>query len=179
MVFWRSNNNARKRFHETTKVSASARISDDTQLGKYCYVGNYSDITKATIGNYVSIANNVSIGSGEHHLTNISTSSLFYDDPYEELTQGDCSLGSDAWVGVDAIIRRGVSIGIGGVVGANSFVNADVPDFGIVVGSPARLIGFRFSEAQREAILKSQWWEEDLERARTIMKQLKVNMFAV
>lgn len=172
MIFWQKKK-FRKRFHESTKVSASARISDDSQMGKYCYVGNYSDITKATIGNYVSIANNVSIGSGEHHLTNISTSSLFYDDPYEELTQGDCILGGDAWVGVDAIIRRGVSIGIGAVIGANSFVNADVPDFGIVVGSPARLIGFRFSEEQRATILKSKWWEEDLERAREIIKQLK------
>ena len=173
MRFWKSRKKSNKRFHQTTKVSANARVSDDTKLGKYCYVGNYSDITKATIGNYVSIANNVSIGSGEHHLTDISTNSIFYDDPYTELTWGDCIIGHDAWLGVDSIVRRGVSLGIGSVVGANSFVNKDVPDFAIVAGSPARLLGFRFSEQQRAAILESRWWDYDVQEARQIMQRLK------
>lgn len=145
----------------------------DSMLGRYCYVGERCDITRATVGNYVSIANNVSIGPGEHSLTGISTSSLFYDHPYAELTSGDCVIGSDVWIGVDSIIRRGVTLGIGAVVGANSFVNDNVPDFAIVVGSPARVIGFRFPENRRAAILNSRWWDYDLERAKEIMRGLE------
>jgi virginiamycin A acetyltransferase len=162
----------KSRFDETTQVCASSRVSKDSTLGRYCYVGERCDITRATIGNYVSIANNVSIGPGEHGLTGISTSSLFYDRPYDQLTAGDCVIESDVWIGVDSIIRRGVTLGIGSVVGANSFVNDDVPDFGIVVGSPARIIGFRFPESQRAIILKSRWWDYDLERAKQIMRDL-------
>ena len=74
---------------------------------------------------YVSIANNVTIGAGEHDLNKISTSSLFYDNAYDVLTEKDCIIGNDVWIGVDSIIRRGVTIGNGAIIGANSFVNQD------------------------------------------------------
>lgn len=159
-------------FDETTKVCESSRVSKDSTLGKYCYIGERCDVTKAQIGNYVSIANNVSIGPGEHSVRSISTSSLFYDSPYAELTAEACSIGSDAWIGVDSIVRRGVSIGIGAVVGANSFVNSDVPNFAIVAGSPARIVGYRFPEDKQTLILQSCWWEHDLEQAKEIMSRI-------
>lgn len=163
---------AHKRFHPTTKVLPSSRISEDTTLGRYCYVGERCDITRAEIGDYVSIANNVSIGAGEHPLTAISTNAVFYRNTYDELTKAPLVIKADAWIGVDAIIRRGVTLGYGAVVGANSFVNADVPDFGIVAGSPARLIGYRFDEAMRTKILASRWWERDKEEAARIFATL-------
>jgi len=47
---------------------------------------------------------------------------------------------------VNCVIRRGVSVGNGAIIGANSFVNDDVPDFAIVAGSPAKIIRMRFNE---------------------------------
>ncbi|TCU13187.1 transferase family hexapeptide repeat protein [Rhizobium sullae] len=160
-------------YDETTQIMPTSRVSRDSVVGRYCYIGERCDITRARIGNYVSIANNVSVGPGEHHVRDISTSSLFYEKPYAELTRDDCTIESDAWIGVDSVIRRGVRIGIGAVVGANSFVNSDVPDFGIVAGSPARLIGYRFSEEQRAKITQSRWWEMELAEARLIIETLK------
>jgi virginiamycin A acetyltransferase len=162
------------RFDPTTKVQHSSRVSDDTIIGRYCYVGERCDITRAEIGHYVSIANNVSIGPGEHQLTAISTNSLFYTNTYDDLTRAPLVIRADAWIGVDAIIRRGVTIGYGAAVGANSFVNADVPDFGIVAGSPARLVGFRFTEAMREKILASRWWELDRDQAASAIEDLSL-----
>ena len=156
----------------TTIICKSSRVSKDSILGKYCYVGERSDITKSEIGHYVSIANNVSIGPGEHRLDRISTNSLFYSSPYQSLTEGHCRIESDAWIGVDSIVRRGVTIGLGAVVGANSFVNADVPNFAIVAGSPAKIIGYRFNEAHQKLIIDSKWWELDIEDAKLALDDL-------
>lgn len=156
----------------TTKISQSSRVSKDSIIGKYCYVGERCDITKSEIGNYVSIANNVSIGPGEHSLNKISTNSLFYETPYLNLTQGHCKIESDAWIGVDSIIRRGVTVGIGAVVGANSFVNSDVPNFAIVAGSPAKIVGYRFDNASQKVILDSKWWNLEIEDAKIFLDKI-------
>ena len=89
------------------------------------------------------------------------------------MRRGECVIGNDVWIGVDSIIRRGVKIGNGAVVGANSFVNHDVPDFAIVAGNPARLIRYRFDEEMQAEISASKWWEKDLPEAKEIIKKLK------
>jgi acetyltransferase-like isoleucine patch superfamily enzyme len=164
---------SRKQFESDVNIGKYSRVSKDTQIGNHSYIGRHCSISKATIGRYVSIANNVSIGNGEHNLNRVSTSSMFYDDPYRELTAGDCIIESDVWIAVDAIIRRGVTVGFGAVVGANSFVNADVPAFAIVVGSPARIVGYRFDEKQRQNILESRWWTQEPEAAKSIIAKLE------
>jgi len=163
----------KSRFDKSVEIVEGSRICGETTIGHYTYIGARCDVTKAEIGRYVSIANNVSIGSGEHHIKSISTSSLFYKDAYEELTRGSCIIESDAWIAVDAIIRRNVRIGLGAVVGANSFVNRDVPDFGIVAGSPAKLIGYRFEADQIERIRASRWWEADFDESKQIIARLQ------
>ena len=141
-------------------------ISQDTAIGEYTYIGFNTTITKAFIGRYCSIANNVSIGDGEHIIDKISTNSIFYDEPYGILTKGECIIGNDVWIGTKSIIRRGVKIGNGAIIGANSFVNKDVPAYGIVVGSPAKLLRYRFNEQCMSIINNSNWWELNLEDAR-------------
>ncbi len=155
------------------EVQKGACIDDSTSIGSYCYIGKYSYITRAIIGSYVSIGNNVSIGQGEHDLERCSTSSLFYDSPYEVLTQGECVIGSDAWIGVDAIILRGVRVGVGSVVAANAVVTKDVPDFAIVAGVPAKILRYRFSETKRNKLLQSRWWELDIGEARLLLASIQ------
>ncbi|TSJ40300.1 CatB-related O-acetyltransferase [Mucilaginibacter corticis] len=162
-----------KRFSKC-EIMGTAYISDDTSIGEYCYVGYNTFITKSNIGRYCSIANNVSIGNGEHLLNNISTSSLFYDNPYEVLTSKKCEIGNDVWIGVCSTIRRGVKIGNGAVIGANSFVNKDVPPYAVVGGVPAKIIKYRFSEKQIEDIEKSNWWDFDIAEAKFIISQIKL-----
>ncbi len=52
-------------------------------------------------------------------------------------------IGDDAWLGVDCIVLKGVSIGLGAVIGAGSVVTKDIPDYAIAVGVPARVVGSR------------------------------------
>lgn len=157
-------------------IAKNAMIDDNCQIGSYTYVGFNTAITKAKVGRYVSIGSNVSIGMGEHDLSKISTSTIFYKTPYEDLTKGDCIIGHDVWIGVGAIIRRGVYIGNGAVVAANSFVNKDVPDFAIVAGSPAKIIKYRFDEEMQKKIAESQWWNYDKEQAQGIIDGLERNI---
>ncbi len=161
------------RFGKHVKIGLHTQISKDSTVGNHSYIGRRCLVLKTGIGRYVSIGNNVSIGNGEHSITRIATTSMFYDDPYPILTKGKCEIGSDVWIGVDAIVRRNVTVGFGAVIGANSFVNKDVPDFAIVAGSPAKILGYRFTEEQRTRILASKWWELEPDLAKKKTRELE------
>jgi GT2 family glycosyltransferase/acetyltransferase-like isoleucine patch superfamily enzyme/Flp pilus assembly protein TadD len=162
-----------KRRANHVEIMGGCQISPDTQIGDYTYVGFNCFITRATIGRYCSIANCVKIGQGEHEIDRISTSTHFYERPYEQLTKGDCIIGNNVWIGVDSIIKRGVSIGDGAVIGANSFVNSDVPDYAIAVGSPAKVVKFRFPPEKVALIKNSNWWNYEIEGAGKLIKALE------
>jgi len=156
-----------------TEIMTDTFIDKLSKVGSYCYIGRNVNITKTEIGNYCSIANNVSIGQGEHIVSNISTHSMFYDNAHEVLTAKHCVIEHDVWVGVDAIILRGVRIGIGAIVGANSVVTENVPPFAIVVGSPAKVIKYRFDVETQHQILDSHWWGKNPAEAKKIFDGLE------
>ena len=58
-------------------------------------------------------------------------------------SRGDIVIEDDAWLGVGVIVLDGVTIGRGAVVGAGAVVTESVPPYAIVVGVPARIIGYR------------------------------------
>lgn len=157
-------------------IGRYSKVSKDTSIGAHSYLGRNCFVTKSQIGRYVSIGNNVSIGNGEHDLKRISTSSMFYEDSYGELTKGECTIESDVWIGVDSIIRRNVHLGVGAAIGANSFVNSDIPAFAIAVGSPARVVGYRFPPEIQKQILDSNWWLKEPEQAGQLIKSLEQSL---
>ena len=67
-------------------------------------------------------------------------------------------MGHDIWVGDNAVVVGGVSIGTGAVIGAGAVVTRDVEPYAIVVGSPARVIRHRFDEETRRRLLELEWW---------------------
>ncbi len=74
------------------------------------------------------------------------------------VSRGDVLIGNDVWIGHEALILSGVTIGDGAVVGARSVVSRDVPPYGVVAGNPARLIRYRFSPEVVERLLSIKWW---------------------
>lgn len=84
---------------------------------------------------------------------------------FETATNG-VEIGSDVWIGRDARVYHGATIGHGCVVAERSLVRGALEPFGIYGGQPARLIRFRFTEAVREQLLAIAWWRWPMDRLR-------------
>ena len=70
-------------------------------------------------------------------------------------------IGNDVWIGRSALIRQGVRIGDGAVIGMGAVVTGDVEPYSVVAGCPAREIRKRFSPETAARLLASEWWKLD------------------
>lgn len=126
---------------------------------------------KLKIGKYCSIACGAKFlfTSANHTLSSLSTYPfpIFFEeweldaanvaDAWDN--RGDIVLGNDVWIGYEAVILSGVTIGDGAVVGAGAVVTKDVPPYTIVGGVPAKLIKKRFSDDVIAKLSEIRWWD--------------------
>ena len=68
-------------------------------------------------------------------------------------------IGNDVWLGHNVIIANYANIGDGVIAGAGAVITKDVPDYAIVIGVPARIIGYRFTPEQIKALKQIAWWD--------------------
>lgn len=80
--------------------------------------------------------------------------------------KGDIVVGNDVWIGYEAIIMSGVSIGNGAVIGTRAVVTKDVPPYTIVGGVPAKPIRRRFDDETICRLERLRWWDWDEEKIR-------------
>lgn len=73
--------------------------------------------------------------------------------------KGDIVVGNDVWIGYEAVILSGVTIGDGAVIGARAVVTKDVPPYTIVGGVPAKPIKKRFSDESIKKLQSIRWWD--------------------
>lgn len=143
---------ARTRVWNHAQIREGAVIGDDCVIGKGVYIDREVVIGRAVkVQNYVSIYRGVRLGDGVFvgpHVT-------FTNDPYpravtpdgEPVTAEDWEIvetvvEEGASIGAGAVIRCGVTIGRWAMVGAGSVVVRDVPAHALVVGNPARQVGY-------------------------------------
>ena len=131
---------------------------------------------KLVIGKFCSIACRAKFlfNSANHTLSSLSTYPfpIFFDEWGLEKSdvaaawdrKGDIVIGNDVWIGYEAVILAGVTIGDGAVIGARAVVTKDVPPYAIVGGVPARVIRSRFPEETVKALLRLKWWDWPAER---------------
>ena len=119
-------------------------------VGEWCYIGEGARVWSAgsvEIGDRVLIAHNVNIfDSLTHPLGARQRHAQFREIMLSghprsiDLGEQPVTVGNDVWIGANACVLRGVTIGEGAVVGAGSVVTKDVPPYTIVAGNPARVI---------------------------------------
>ncbi len=73
--------------------------------------------------------------------------------------KGDIVIGNDVWIGFEALVMAGVTIGNGARIGSRAIVTRDVPPYAIVTGAPAKLIRKRFSDEDVALLEELQWWD--------------------
>ena len=80
--------------------------------------------------------------------------------------KGDIVIGNDVWIGYEAVILSGVTIGDGAVIGSRAVVTKDVEPYTIVGGVPAKPIRKRFSDETITELERIRWWDWDDEKIR-------------
>lgn len=170
-------------YDPAAQVDISSSLGEHSYVGPYCDLVNshcgrftflYGDIrmVESEVAGFASIAKNARIGAEEHpfrervssHLFTYLTHSLYGMGPTDDevfLNRRRVNrtvLGYDVWVGHGAVIKAGVHIGNGAVIGANAVVTHDVEPYQIVAGVPARPMGYRFDPGTIAALERIQWW---------------------
>ena len=79
---------------------------------------------------------------------------------------GSITIGNDVWIGYEAVILSGVTVGDGAVIGTRALVTKDVPPYTIMGGTPAKPIRRRFGEETIALLEKIRWWDWDEEKIR-------------
>ena len=145
---------------------------------------------KLIIGKFCSIACGAKFlfTSGNHALQSLSTYTfpIFFEewglDPRDICrawdNKGDIVIGSDVWIGYEAVILSGVTIGDGAIIGTRAVVTKDVPPYTIVGGVPARPIRKRFDEKTIAALEALRWWDWDEEKLRRSLPAIQAGELA-
>lgn len=153
------------------KIDAPYKLDQGSSIGDYSYVSINSRMKLTTIGKFCSIGPNLVSGWGIHPLNGVSTSPMFYStqcrngttlsktDKVEE--QIPIKIGNDVFIGANVTILDGVTIGDGAVIGAGAVVSKDIPPYAIAVGSPIKILRYRFQEDTISKLLKLKWWDMD------------------
>lgn len=152
--------------HPTSAVEAGSQIVG-AEINRHSFCGYDCVILNAEIGMFCSIADRVYIGGSQHPMHYVSTSPVFLS--HKDSVKAKFSrhvyqcmpkttIGNDVWIGFDAKIRAGLTIGHGAVVGMGSVVTRDVAPYSVVAGNPAKEIRKRFSEEVCNGLLQSEWW---------------------
>ncbi len=158
-------------------------------VGDYTYYDDFEDCSnfeknvkyhfdfigdRLIIGKFCMIASDaVFIMNGANHLSSGITAypfAIFGGDWANAMqgatypSKGDTIVGNDVWIGHNATIMPGITIGDGAIIATNATVTKDVAPYTVVGGNPAQLIKKRFTDEQIFKLLELQWWNWNIEK---------------
>ncbi len=137
-------------FGDRTSIYNSATVFGNVSVGPDSWIGPNTVLDGSggglSIGSFCSVASGVHIYTHDTVLWALSGGAL-------QRAEGSVSIGNCVYIGSQSVIAAGVKIGSKCVIGANSFVNDDVPDGTVVGGSPARRIGTVVGESDTVRIV--------------------------
>lgn len=162
-------------------------VNDPVQFEKNNVLYHYPvNQDKLKIGKFCSIACGAKFlfTSANHTMKSLSTYPfpIFFEewqldgkdicDAWDN--KGDIVIGNDVWIGYEAVILSGVTIGDGAVIGSRAVVTKDVEPYTIVGGVPAKPIRKRFDEQMIKKLEKIGWWNWDEEQIRQNLEAIQV-----
>lgn len=142
-----------------------------------------SDVDRLIIGSFCSIGSGASFimaGNQGHRSDWVTSYPFFYmqEEPAFAAARdafvpaGDTVIGSDVWIGTEAMILPGISVGHGAVIGSRALVTKDVAPYSIVGGNPAKELRLRFPADEVAMLLEMEWWNWPLEAIEAAMPLL-------
>ena len=157
-------------------VEVYGKIRGIFVIGCYTKIAPLAQVINSLIGRFTTICYGAIIGDVKFNKKNFSNHMFAYDermlvaDEYLNRLQSRyyyerhsyVIIGSDVYVGANAVVCEGVEIGDGAIVYPGSYVDQDVPAYAIVSGIPAKIIGYRFYGEQLKFIRNLSWWKYDL-----------------
>lgn len=144
-------------------------IGDQLVIGKFCALGRGVKFI---------------MNGANHQLSAFSTYPFYiFGNGWERATpppdafpfKGNTVIGNDVWIGYDALIMPGVTVGDGAVIASRSVVVSDVAPYTIVGGNPAKPLKQRFTDEVIEMLLTLKWWDWEIEK---ITRNLEVILSA-
>lgn len=166
------------RIHRTSKVESGSHIVNTT-FDRYSFCGYDCEIINCDIGSFCSIAGHVVIGGAEHPMEWVSMSPVFFEgrdsvrakfSTHVRAAAKRTVVGHDVWIGEYALIKQGVTIGNGAVIGMGSVVTKDVEPYAVVGGCPAKVIRKRFDDGTASSLEEIGWWDFDCDKLREYAK---------
>lgn len=136
------------------------------------------DVDKLIIGSFCSIGSGavfMMAGNQGHNIKWMSTFPFYFQANIFEKAKnaykksGNTTIGNDVWIGSEAMIMSGVTIGDGAVIAARAVVTKDVPAYAVVAGNPATFIKSRFGKKEIQQLLIMKWWEWKEEKIKETM----------
>lgn len=170
--------------------------SPNLVVGKYSYYSGYyhghsfedcaryllpdEGADRLVIGSFCSIGSGAAFimaGNQGHRNEWISTFPFFFMPEVPEfenagngyLPAGDTVIGNDVWIGSEAIIMPGITVGDGAVIGTRALVTKNVEPYAIVGGNPAKTIRKRFGDDSIAMLLEMKWWDWPAARLKAAM----------
>lgn len=123
---------------ENTSIYDSSVVMGNIEVGANTWIGPFTVLEG--INDSISIGDYCHISAGVQIYTH-DTAKYVLTNGACDFEKGAVTIGSNTYIGSDTIIAKGVTIGDHCIVGANSFVNKDIPSYSIAFGSPAKLLG--------------------------------------
>lgn len=141
------------------------------EVGLYSGCGGFSPLifkSGTTIGRYTTVTPSAKAFNSNHPINTKSSHALFFNPKLgiaqERLNKkGKLIIGNDVFIGHNVVILPSVhSIADGVYIGASAVLSKDPPPYSIIVGNPARVIGYRYPKKKITEMIKSKWWEKSL-----------------
>jgi len=151
-----------------TYFSGSSTVNGNAHLdiGSFCSLANGIEIFTSNINHPISFVTTYNLHSNSRIIDNAMEIELpnFQNEIIHLEKKKNVTIGNDVWIGRDVFIMNGIKIGDGCIIGSRSTVTKNCEPYGVYVGTPAKLVKYRFSRDIVSQLLDIRWWKWSYEK---------------